>query len=196
MTNLQPAESTPVKTTRWWRTKKARLAFTIIGAALILLAKFSLAEKREVQQATTAAKQEITSYLVGDCVALGKQGDDVHRTDCGTDPSFTVGAVLDTDRACANANYISYDWTLEHRAIGRLCLVENLAAGHCYHPTAGGKNLEIADCAVADDKAYKVVQRFDSVETAQCPADTTTYSYPVPVRAYCLAPVVSSVPTS
>lgn len=191
MTNPQTtAQPAPAKT-RWWRTKKVRLAFTIIGVSLILLAKFSLAEKREVQQATTAAKQEITSYLVGDCVALGADGKDVHRTDCGTDPSFTVGAVLDSDRSCANANYISYDWTLDHHAVGRLCLVENLTAGHCYHPTDSGKNLEQTDCAISDDKAYKVVQRFDSA-AAQCPADTTTYSYPAPVRAYCLAPTAGS----
>ncbi|WP_349319015.1 LppU/SCO3897 family protein [Mycolicibacterium canariasense] len=185
MTDLQPPAAPPVAKTRWWRTKKARLAFTIIGVSLILLAKFSLAEKHQVQQATTAAKQEITSFLVGDCVALGADGKDVHRTDCGVDPSFTVGAVLDSDRACANANYISYDWTLDHRAVGRLCLVENLTAGHCYHPTADGKNLEQTDCTTTDDKAYKVIQRFDSA-AAQCPADATTYSYPKPVRTYCL----------
>ena len=191
MANPQPIQPVPAEKTRWWRTKKARLAFTIIGAALILLAKFSLAEKREVQQATTAAKQEITSYLVGDCVALGAVGDDVHRTDCGADPSFTVGAVLDSDRACPNANYLSYDWTLDRHAVGRLCLVENLTAGHCYHPTDGGKNLEQADCAVPDDKAYKVVQRFEST-AAQCPSDTTTYSDPAPARAYCLVSIAGS----
>lgn len=184
------AQPAPAKT-RWWRTKKARLAFTIVGVALIMLAKFSLAEKREVQRATDAAKQEITSFLVGDCVALGGEGTDVHRTDCGTDPSFTVGAVLDSDRPCANPNYVSYDWSLDHHAVGRLCLVENLTAGHCYHPTAGGKNLELTDCASTDDKAYKVVQRFDSV-AAQCPEDTATYTYPDPVRAYCLTPVAGT----
>jgi hypothetical protein len=185
MTNPQPVAAPTATKTRWWRTKKARLALTIIGVSLILLAKFSLAEKREVQQAAAAAKQEITSFLVGDCVALGPDGKDVHRTDCGADPSFTVAAVLDSDRACANANYISYDWTLDHRAVGRLCLVENLTAGHCYHPTADGRNLEQTDCAATDDKAYKVVQQFDSA-AAECPADTTTYAYPDPARTYCL----------
>jgi hypothetical protein len=142
---------------------------------------------RQEQRTTTEAKQEISSYLVGDCVALGAKGDDVHRTDCGTDPSFTVGAALDTDQPCMNANYIGYNWALDDHTIGRLCLVENLTAGHCYRPTTTGKNLEQIDCTTTDDKAYKVIQRLDADDPAQCPADTNAYNYPTPARTYCLA---------
>jgi hypothetical protein len=182
-----PTPPAPAKP-RWWRNKKIRLAISLTGVALIILARFSLAEKRETRNATTDAQKEISSYLVGDCVSLGATAENVHRTDCTTDPSFTVGAAFTTDTPCTNDNYIGYAWTLDHRTIGRLCLVENLTAGHCYRPNPAGNDIEQIDCTTADDKAYEVVQRLDTDDPAQCAPNTNAEHYPAPARTYCLAP--------
>ena len=185
-TPLAPTPPAPAKP-RWWRNKKIRLAISLIGVALVILARFSLAEKRETRNATTEAQKEIASYLVGDCVALGTAHQDVHRADCSIDPSYTVGAAFTTDTPCANDNYLGYTWTLDKHTIGRLCLVENLTAGHCYHPTDAGHDFEQTDCATTtDDKAYQVVQRFDVDDPAHCPPHTHADNYPAPARTYCL----------
>jgi hypothetical protein len=177
----------PAANPRWWRNRKIRLAIAITGVAMIILARYSLAEKRGEQDATAEARQDIASYLVGDCVTLGTAGDDVQRTDCSTDPSFTVGAALDTDRPCASINYIEYNWSVDNTTIGRLCLAENLTAGQCYQPNSTGRTLEQIDCTTADDKAYKVIERLDADNPALCPANTTAYNYPTPARTYCLS---------
>lgn len=193
-TPIPPAPTAPAPTTtppvpakpRWWRNKKVRLAISLTGVALIILARFSLAEKRETRNATAEAQKEIASYLVGDCVALGATGQDVHRTDCATDPSFTVGAAFTTDTPCTNDNYLGYTWTLDQHTIGRLCLVENLTAGHCYRPTDTGHDIARTDCATTDDKAYQVVQRLEVDDPTQCPPNTHAENYPAPARTYCL----------
>lgn len=191
MTNTQPDVCPAPAATRWWRTKKARLALTVVGVSLIVLARFSLAEKHQVQQATTAAKQEITSFLVGDCVGLSAGGTDAHRTDCATDPSFTVGAVMNGDQPCAEANDLSYDWSLDNHVIGRLCLAANFSAGHCYRPTPSGRNYEQVDCTTSDDRAFTVLSRFDT-PADHCPPGATTESHTSPVRTYCLTPTAGS----
>lgn len=175
---------------RWWRNKKIRLAITIIGIALIIVAKFSLAEKRETQRATNQARQEISSYLVGDCVALSTNGEDIHRADCATEPSFTVGAILTSDTPCAaQTNYTGYGWTLDNHIVGRLCLIDNYIAGHCYHPTQTGNEFEPIDCSTTTDKAFKIVQRLDIDDPTQCPPNTLPYNYPTPARTYCITAV-------
>lgn len=178
---------------RWWRRKGVRVAMVVIGTALVILAKFSLAEKREEQRAASEAKHEITSFAVGDCVTIGsgtpEKGNDIQRGPCTTDPSYTVGVVMETDQPCPNQNYIGYKWTVgDTDTVGRLCLVENLAVGHCYHPQPGTDLLEQLDCSVSDDKTYKVVHRIDSDSAGQCPAETNAYNYPAPPRTYCLGP--------
>ncbi|MHC9296742.1 LppU/SCO3897 family protein [Mycobacterium sp. LTG2003] len=186
-TNQTPA---PAKQ-RWWRSKKVRIALVVIGTALVLFAKFGLAEKREERRAASEAKQEITSFSVGDCVTISpgkpETGTDIQRSPCSTDPSYTVGAVMETDQPCANTNYIGYTWSVgDTDTVGRLCLVENLTVGHCYHPQPGTDLLEQLDCATTDDKAYKVVQKLDSDDAQACPPDTSAYNYPLPPRTYCL----------
>ncbi|AKS31194.1 hypothetical protein [Mycolicibacterium goodii] len=176
---------------RWWRRKSVRIAFVVIGTTLIILAKFSMAEKREEQRSASQARQEISSFLVGDCVTISPRsrdtGEDIQRSSCTTDPSYTVGAVNETDQPCANQNYVAFTWTVnETNTVGRLCLVENLTVDHCYHQQPGTDLLEQVDCATDDDTAYRVVQRFDTADTTQCPPETSAYDYPAPARTYCL----------
>ncbi|AWT57175.1 hypothetical protein [Mycolicibacterium smegmatis] len=182
-------------TQRWWRRKSVRISFVVIGTALIILAKVGLAEKREEQRAVADARHEISSFSVGDCVTIspgaGKTGPNIQRSSCTTDPSYTVGAVIETDQVCGNDNYIGYTWTIGHaeadkNTVGRLCLVENLTVGHCYHPQPGSDLLEQTDCATDDATAYRVVQRLDAADPSQCPPDTSAYDYPAPARTYCL----------
>ncbi|MBU8824539.1 LppU/SCO3897 family protein [Mycolicibacterium goodii] len=185
------ATGTPGPTQRWWRRRNVRIAFVVLGTALIILAKFSLAEKSQERRAASEARHEISSFSVGDCVTISPSGrdknEDIQHSSCTTDPSYTVGAVNETDQRCANQNYVAYTWSVnEADTVGRLCLVENLTVGHCYHQQPGSDLLEQIDCATNDDTAYRVVQRFDTTDATQCPPDTNAYDYPAPARTYCL----------
>lgn len=181
----------------FWHSTAARVVIGVVAGAVAIAVKFFLAQEAGEQVATRDARAELAEYHVGDCVVLVSAGPanaaDIRRSDCATDPSYTVGAVYDDDRPCANANYAGYDWTVEDETVARLCLVENLLVDHCYRSPSESQITELLDCADAGDDAIRVVRRSDSVDMATCPDASDSYIYLTPARTYCFAPI--STPT-
>lgn len=180
---------------RWWRNTKLRLLFVGAAVVLVVIARVSIAEKRqEIRDLNDAAKQEIASFPVGDCIAVrpasGKSEEEIHRVDCAFDPSYTVAGTTNQDNSCASANYSVYRWALGGDTVGGLCLMFNFVVGHCYHHRAGDRFPELVDCATtSDETAYKVVERHDNIDAASlCPSGTEAYTYASPRRTYCTGP--------
>ncbi|MBI3226573.1 MAG: hypothetical protein HYZ39_16105 [Mycolicibacterium cosmeticum] len=177
----------------FWRSTAARVVVGLIAGALVIAVKVAVSHEVSKQIATNDARSDFAEYHVGDCIVMVSAGPenkaDVRRSECATDPSYTVGAVYDNDRPCDNANYAGYDWVVEDKTVVRLCLVENLLVDHCYRTSPETQITELLDCAGAGGNAMRVVRRSDSIDTTTCPQDSDAYIYLSPPRSYCFAPV-------
>lgn len=170
--------------TKFWMS-----ALTVLGIGLLAIGKFDGAT-HSLQRLTSAdAKRQVATYSIGDCVTLAGSGaePEISKASCGTDPSYTVGSIVQADAACPDPNYTRYLWAVGDKTIGTLCLAHNLLVDHCYQPGTGGKTLEVVQCTVVTEKGEKVVERLDNVsDVTQCPPNTTAFAYPTPTRTYCV----------
>ncbi|MHA3022348.1 LppU/SCO3897 family protein [Mycobacterium sp. BMJ-28] len=188
MTNQTDA-GRPGRRVRWWHTRTAPLAFVLIGILVIAGAALSVYQKRQHQQDSQISTPNVAAFVVGDCLVITSNVEaGVHRTDCTADPSYTVGAVYAGDQSCANGNYADYTWTVKGKPAGRLCLVQNLTADHCYRTSLEALVIEQLDCAgtTSDARAFEVTARTDDLNAAPCTQAANTYTYPVPPRTYCV----------
>lgn len=186
------AEPSVMVTGRQGNGRWARLAFVALGTLLAITANLVLHEKGRDEVVAASDTPGPTSFVVGDCVVMSAGADaagiGLQRSDCATDPSYTVGAVYDGDQECDGPNYADHSWTVGGKPDGRICLVQNLAPGHCYRVSPATVAVEQVDCAAASDqKEFKVVVRTDSLDVTPCPDGVVAYTYPVPPRTYCLA---------
>jgi len=164
---------------------------TVVGAGLLIAGTVGGIGYRLHQPANAPVQQEITAYRAGECVTLTANGSghpEIAKADCGVDPSYTVGSIVQADAGCPSPTYIRYVWTAAGATVGALCLAENLRVGHCYQPGPTGKILGLVDCAVATRNGGEVALRLDNVsDVTRCPPNTTAYAYPIPARTYCLS---------
>src|SRR5262245_43212327 len=97
----------------------AALIFAATGTALAL--------------SLSSARAQHAEFRVGDCVLVSPNASgELHstRTGCGTDVSFTVGALAKGPDDCQR--YDRFQSPFADAATESLCLVPNLVAGHCY----------------------------------------------------------------
>ncbi len=164
----------------------------LIAGALVLGAKFFLAQEAGEVWATRDARADFADYHVGECVVMPTTGaettDDFRHSDCAVDPSYTISAVYDSDKPCASDDYAGFDWTVEDKTVVRFCMVENLVVDHCYQTNVDSQVIELIDCTAADSGARKVVRRSDRVDTVTCPPGSAAFMYLTPPRTYCVAP--------
>ncbi|MGJ6126406.1 hypothetical protein QN239_27910 [Mycolicibacterium sp. Y3] len=178
---------------RWGTGRSARLAFVVVGILLAITTNLGLREMRHEQAApAAAAEQEPTSLVVGECVVVGAgadtAGSSIEHSDCAVDPSYTVAAVYEGDQECAGPNYADHAWIVGGKPARRVCLVQNLAAGHCYRVSQATAVINHVDCAAGSGgQQFRVVDRTDSLNAGPCPDGVVAYTYPVPPRTYCLA---------
>jgi hypothetical protein len=169
-----------------------------IGVGLLIVAGIAVTIYRLHQLAGAPALQSLDSYRIGDCVTLRTTPSghpEIADADCGVDPSYTVGSIVQADATCPVPTYIRYVWSTADATVGALCLAENLRVGHCYQQSSVAKTLEVVDCAVVTSRGGEVVQRLDNViDVTQCPLNTTAYAYPMPARTYCLTAPQSAEP--
>jgi hypothetical protein len=169
--------------------RRRAVAAGVLGVGSVIVAALATAACDLQRSTGSDAAQQTTIYTIGDCVTLTVSGSgdpNISKADCGVDPSYTVGAVVQADAACSSPNYERYLLTVNSTTIGSLCLAENLTVGHCYQLDPTGRTLKLVDCAVAG-KGDEVAERLDNISDAtQCPPNTTSYSYPTPARTYCL----------
>ncbi|MGV9801345.1 hypothetical protein ACWDTP_25200 [Mycobacterium sp. NPDC003449] len=135
-----------------------------------------------------------TVFAVGDCVSIGPgtpaapQVSRANKADCGTDPSYTVGALADAAGACPSDEYQHLPARYADPSTARLCLVPNLVADHCYELGAPAGVVALADCtARGPGVLVQVTQRLDVRDQAACTvaAGQFAWPYPSPARTYC-----------
>ncbi|MGA5540362.1 hypothetical protein ACPCIR_00795 [Mycobacterium sp. NPDC051198] len=166
----------------WWQRILKRLGIAII--AFIAVAAF------QAWRAHDNAAKQLDKYAVGDCLTLAKDGIQVEDTKahCEKDPSYTVASRTDGDGSCPNDNYVTFEVTSGGDTAGRLCLVENMVAGHCYQTDLASSVTELVDCARGSiiTPTVEVLSRQDD-GAATCGANqiAITYPEPAPGRTYC-----------
>jgi hypothetical protein len=134
------------------------------------------------------------TYHAGDCVVVAPSAaGELHATEaaCDTDPSFTVAKLADRTGACAPDGSDGYDRfgpPVADSGTGRLCLVPNLVAGHCYRLGVAVGVWNLVDCAGAGAATIKVTKRLDADDARACvpQSQLPARTYPAPPRTYCL----------
>jgi hypothetical protein len=160
---------------------------------IILLVAVLLAAGVGVASAMATSHRHGT-YHPGDCVVVAPStGGELHATGaaCDTDPSFTVAKLADRTGGCAPDGSNAYDRfapPFADAGTGRLCLVPNLVAGHCYRLGAAVGVWNLVDCVGAETATIKVTKRLDADDARACVPESRlpARTYPAPPRTYCL----------
>lgn len=152
-----------------------------VAAVVVLVAAFFVIRALNKSSAEKAEP--------GDCIKVKSANQDraeIERIDCG-DP----GAVLkvakklgnDTDQ-CPTPDYEKYYQSGGASSDFALCLMLNAKEGECFTNTSDLSKLARADCAGAEIKIAKVVDKAD--ETA-CDQSSRPLVFPEPPTTFCLA---------
>lgn len=160
---------------RWW------LLVAAIGLMLV-----GCAQPVEAPRAGSAL------FAIGDCVEIPSAAPAELAADkaaCSTDPSYTVGALVDANGNCPSAEYQRLPAEAADSATARLCLVPNLVANHCYVLDVPIGVMRRADCGDRSTAGLlvQVTQRLDVRDQQACASGVGQFAwpYPSPARTYC-----------
>lgn len=129
---------------------------------------------------------------VGECVELHGDGRrealSAAAAGCGGATSYTVTAHTDVTGICPppgdGAVFVE---PFADRLTSRLCLVPNLAVGHCYaFGTPSGRYNE-TDCASAGVAAISIEERFEVSDAEACKDPSRATVYRAVPRTYCVS---------
>jgi len=167
---------------------------SLAGVVLLVLAAVATAVALHHSR-VTFEREQIRPVAIGDCVVVLATPPDAAQawpSSCGTDPSYTVGAVADSYGACPTSEYQHFPAADADTA--RLCLVPNLLAEHCYRLSMPIGMVAAADCTEPPTSGpdtgllVRITARLDVHDEGACPAASGyAWPYPSPARTYCTA---------
>lgn len=83
----------------------------VIGIMSAIAFELVTAIKDPPRRGTIGSDSPPTTFRVGDCVMLHSTGIAaplISKADCGADPSYTVGAIVQADTGCSVPDYVRY----------------------------------------------------------------------------------------
>ncbi|MUM22175.1 hypothetical protein FZI91_10720 [Mycobacterium sp. CBMA271] len=180
-----------VKQKPWWFRFLKRVVIALVVGVIVFFVRHWMSEKN----AESDARKELDKYSVGQCLILTKAASglgNVNASDapCDRDPSYTVASRIGADTKCPNESYVEYSLEVGFKSAGKLCLVENLVAGHCYEDDMFTKIIKLNNSCggLASANPFRVLSRTET-DGAPCPDSTTPITYPLPPRTYCVTAV-------
>ena len=176
------------------RRSSSGTALIIVGS--ILLGISVLGALGRVADTAALTSRSARSAHVGQCTKESTLRDNVLNPapeDCA-DPDALLEVVTEGDGSakCPDGKLQSSRYAFLHDDTTTLCLMLNLAPGHCYSVAGAPDNptFALTDCN-GSLPGFKVSKRIDgSANTELCDAGTRAIAYPDPAsRLYCLQPL-------
>lgn len=172
------------------RYQRATGAAAIVALAAAVVAGCAAASPAP-QQGSGAAKAN-GPVPVGECVVLHGDGRrealSAAEASCDEAISYTVSAHTDVTGECPppgdGAVFVE---PFGDRLTARLCLVPNLAVGHCYAFGTPLSRYEQIDCATTDVATIRIEQRFEVSDADACKDPSRATVYQAVPRTYCVS---------
>lgn len=172
--------------------RRGERASVAVAAAIAAVVVAGCAAPAPAAQDSASAAPS-AAVPVGECVALHGDGQRealrAAAAGCDAAMSYTVSAHTDIDGDCPPPDGYSFVEPFADRLTARLCLVPNLAVGHCYTFGVPTGRYELADCATSSAASIRIEERFDLSDTNACtdPRLSRAMVYRSVPRIYCVS---------
>ncbi|MGK2881102.1 MAG: hypothetical protein ACSLE6_10010 [Mycobacterium sp.] len=162
------------------------------AGVIVALAAAGCAAASPARQQDSGAAKVRGPVPVGECVVLHGDGRadplSAAAVDCDAAMSYTVSAHTDVTGECPPPGDGSvFVEPFGDRLTARLCLVPNLAVGHCYAFGTPLSRYEPIDCVTTDVATIRIEQRFEVSDADACNDPSRATVYQAVPRTYCVS---------